>query len=61
VRVLSQLLNRISTLTAFSCCAAMLFFAFLLQRDLVTRLKSRKREGENGKMEAGLMASDGEY
>ena len=60
--VLGVLLNHISTLTAFSCCAGMLFCAFLLQRGLVARLAMRTKaagggtsDEENGK--TGLMSS----
>ena len=60
--VLGVLLNHLSTLTAFSCCAAMLFVAFLLQRALFARISRRagklSLDEENGR--TGLM-SDAVY
>ena len=54
-----QLLNHISTLVAFLCCACMLLLAFVLQRILVSKIALRRlsrHDEENGKDNAGLMS-----
>ena len=62
--VLVVLLNHISTLTAFSCCAAMLLVAFYLQRVLAARIAARSKRAlggatsdeEHGNAKTGLMS-----
>ena len=62
--VLVVLLNHISTLTAFSCCAAMLLVAFYLQRMLAARIAARSKRAlggatsdeEHGNAKTGLMS-----
>ena len=62
--VLVVLLNHISTLTAFSCCASMLLVAFYLQRVLAARIAARSKRAlggatsdeEHGNAKTGLMS-----
>ena len=64
--VLAVLLNHISTTTALSCCSAMLFVAFLTQRNLVERMAAMAAavkmvpsdEESGGNAKKGLMSGD---
>ena len=47
--VLGVLLNHISTLTALTCCGAMLFVAFVVQRSLVHSMAAASAASSPGK------------